>query len=144
MVEEKNLVLVVCTMCSFLRGGFCVGDRDQNITVSDGNYKCLLREIWIDRTISSMMRSCSFVQTSSTCMIAFMEEIREVGASSYKRSSVLTSKTVANATRTGRLNLVLPVSIWLMCVVEMFAFSARVSCENPNAFLNLRIRCPIA
>ena len=67
------------------------------------------------------------MQESSVCMIPLIEDVREAGDSSYRRSSVLTSKTFARETRTGRLNLVLPVSMWLMCVVEMFTFSASIS-----------------
>ena len=84
------------------------------------------------------------MQVSNTRMISFIEAVREEGDLSYKMSSVLTLSVFASDTRTGRLSLVLPVSIWLMCVVEMFTFSARASCESLIAFLNLRMRCPIA
>ena len=46
-------------------------------------------------------------------------------------------------TRTAKLSLVLPVSIWLMWVVEIPTFSARASCDRALIFLNFRIRCPI-
>lgn len=66
------------------------------------------------RNTSSIIWSCCFVQESNICRIPLIEEVREDGDSSYNKSSVLTSKIFAKDTRTGRLNFVLPVSIWLI------------------------------
>ena len=93
-------------------------------------------------TISLITRICCIVQPFSNSSISFLEGSAPLCPSESK-SSVRTFKLSAMATKTGRLSLVFPVSMWLICVTETPIRSANCSCEMPCAFLYFRIFCPI-
>lgn len=93
-------------------------------------------------TISLITRICCIVQPFSNSSISFLEGSAPLCPSESK-SSVRTFKLSAMATKTDRLSLVFPVSMWLICVTETPIRSANCSCEMPCAFLYFRIFCPI-
>ena len=96
------------------------------------------------RTKSPKKRTCWVVHWLRISIISLTAALWLSCVRSKSRSSVLTSKTLARDTSTGRLSFVLPVSMWLMWVVEISTFSASSSWDQSCAFRNFRIRCPMA
>ena len=90
-----------------------------------------------------MMRSSLGEHFCKFSVILLIRVLFVIKGFSNNISSVLTSKARESLTKTARLNFVFPVSIWLMCVVEIPTFSASSSWEKECAFLNFRICCPI-
>ena len=68
----------------------------------------------------------------------------ECNTLSHKNSSTETERAFAKDTIVGKLNLELPVSMLLMCVVESDAFSANASCVKSALMRAIFMRLPIA
>ena len=66
--------------------------------------------------------SCEALQQERLFVISSIIEFLVAVVFSKRRVSVLTCKISAVLTGTGRLNLVLPVSMWLIWVTEMPVF----------------------
>ena len=104
----------------------------------------LSKDIFTERRTSSKIYISRIEQESRISFISCFRFVLLVCGISCKSSSVCTDKALAISTKTGRLNFVFPVSIWLMCVTDICTFSASCSWDRLYAFLNLRMRCPIS
>lgn len=82
--------------------------------------------VFVAFTISLITRICCAVQPFNISSISALEESSPFCPDDSK-SSARTFRLSAIATKTGRLNLVFPVSMWLMCVTETPTRSANCS-----------------
>ena len=95
-------------------------------------------------TKSAIMRISYSSQSETRSCISCEKISLECITLSHKNSSTETERAFAKDTIVGKLNLELPVSMLLMCVVESDAFSANASCVKSALIRAIFMRLPIA